>query len=181
MVRIVDMASEGLALHICGLITRPGQNPLDLAESIVAAGEGTLCWRNGWIAEVDGHVGAGMISFRLGDVPAEPDELLPKLKPLWALERRVQGLYYVYAIATFDEFRGRGLGRALMLTAEQHAESAPSICLIVADRNLPARRLYASLGYVDEASEAIITNGWHCDSQNWILMVKPLSQDDAGL
>ena len=174
LVRIVDIASEGLSTHICKLIAPPGEGAKDVAEAIASADGGSLSWRNGWIVEMDGAVAGGMISFRLGPLPVEPDGLLPKLVPLWALERRAQGLHYVYAIATFREFRGNGLARALMRDAERQAEDAPGICLIVADRNVAARQLYASLGYVDEASMPIVTNGWQSDSENWILMRKAL-------
>lgn len=56
---------------------------------------------------------------------------------------------YVFDIEVRPEFRGRGLGRALMLLAEGAAfETGDSLIgLHVFADNTPARRLYDSLGY----------------------------------
>ncbi|WP_406226513.1 GNAT family N-acetyltransferase [Streptomyces albidoflavus] len=56
---------------------------------------------------------------------------------------------YVFDIEVRPEFRGRGLGRALMLLAERAAFDAGDslIGLHVFADNTPARRLYDSLGY----------------------------------
>ena len=56
---------------------------------------------------------------------------------------------YIYDIAIDEEHRGRGLGRAAMLAAEQLCRDAgiPEIGLNVFGFNETARRLYDSLGY----------------------------------
>ncbi|WP_257001566.1 GNAT family N-acetyltransferase, partial [Streptomyces albidoflavus] len=56
---------------------------------------------------------------------------------------------YVFDIEVRPEFRGRGLGRALMLLAERAAfDTGDSLIgLHVFADNTPARRLYDSLGY----------------------------------
>ncbi|MGV9661059.1 GNAT family N-acetyltransferase [Streptomyces koyangensis] len=56
---------------------------------------------------------------------------------------------YVFDVEVRPEFRGRGLGRALMLLAERTALEAGDgvIGLHVFADNTPARRLYDSLGY----------------------------------
>ncbi|MEY6567225.1 GNAT family N-acetyltransferase, partial [Streptomyces sp. PGLac3x] len=56
---------------------------------------------------------------------------------------------YVFDVEVRPEFRGRGLGRALMLLAERTALGAGDgvIGLHVFADNTPARRLYDSLGY----------------------------------
>jgi ribosomal protein S18 acetylase RimI-like enzyme len=179
LARVIDLASEGLALHLCSRLCDPGEDPWNFAERQVALDAGIYSWRNGHVAEVDGRIGAGLLSYRLTDAPSPLDALPPVLRPLQALENRVPGHYYINAIGVLPDFRSHGLGRALMLLAERLAEGTGGICLIVADRNLPARRLYRWLGYVEEASEPIVKAGWQCDSENWILMRKPLTPENA--
>ncbi|MEU3553987.1 GNAT family N-acetyltransferase [Streptomyces fragilis] len=56
---------------------------------------------------------------------------------------------YVYQVMTEEAVRGRGFGRLLMRLAEERAGAAghSAVCLNVFAGNVPAERLYASLGY----------------------------------
>ena len=58
---------------------------------------------------------------------------------------------FVYDVAVAPEFRRRGIGRMLMEQAEQHARrlKMSHIALMVDCRNVPARDLYAKLGFED--------------------------------
>ncbi|MEW2625753.1 GNAT family N-acetyltransferase [Streptomyces sp. NPDC048106] len=66
---------------------------------------------------------------------------------LWLALREATA--YVYDVATDAAERGRGHGRALMLLAERQALEAgrPLLGLNVFAGNIPAERLYESLGY----------------------------------
>ncbi len=57
--------------------------------------------------------------------------------------------YWVWDVSIDEEFRGRGLGRAAMLLAEEQAAGAGAtdIGLNVFGHNMVARQLYESLGY----------------------------------
>ncbi len=57
--------------------------------------------------------------------------------------------WFVWDISIGEEFRGRGLGRATMLAAEQVARRAGGVAigLNVFGSNAAARKLYESLGY----------------------------------
>ena len=61
-------------------------------------------------------------------------------RPLWLLND----------LFTVESARGKGVGRALMEAAREHAiaTGATGIELATAHTNLPAQRLYESLGYV---------------------------------
>jgi ribosomal protein S18 acetylase RimI-like enzyme len=74
---------------------------------------------------------------------------------LWLAERDLGGrrVLYVYDIAIDPRFQGRGYGRATMRLAEDEARARGigRIELNVFGGNQVARRLYASLGYVELA------------------------------
>jgi ribosomal protein S18 acetylase RimI-like enzyme len=74
---------------------------------------------------------------------------------LWLAERLMDGrrALFIYDIHVDPAFRGRGLGRAAMLLAEDEARvrGIGRIELNVFGGNTVARRLYLSLGYVERA------------------------------
>jgi ribosomal protein S18 acetylase RimI-like enzyme len=74
---------------------------------------------------------------------------------LWVAEREWIGgtNLFVYEVEILERFRGRGLGRAAMLFAEEEARrrGLPRVELNVFGGNEVARSLYRSLGYVESA------------------------------
>jgi len=77
---------------------------------------------------------------------------------------------HILNIATLPEFRRFGLGRRLMLIAEEHARqmAGETLTLEVRKGNDPAFRLYESLGY-----EAVgIRSGYYADGTDAIIMSK---------
>ena len=70
---------------------------------------------------------------------------------LAALREAEPGDWYVCVLAVEASFRGLGLGSALLADAEERAiaTGASALSLIVARGNEAARRLYASLGFVE--------------------------------
>ena len=99
------------------------------------------------------------------------------MRPLVRLEAKAPGSWYVNVLATFPEFRRRGIGARLLAIAEQKGreEGAPSLSVIVGGWNESAARLYQSAGYSALASEpAILFPG--CPHQgDWVLMVRSLA------
>jgi ribosomal protein S18 acetylase RimI-like enzyme len=74
-----------------------------------------------------------------------------KVGSLWLAtrEKRSAGEWYEYDIVIDDEFRGKGLGRRTMLTAEDYVKSqgGTRLALNVFGPNAVARGLYESLDY----------------------------------
>jgi ribosomal protein S18 acetylase RimI-like enzyme len=74
---------------------------------------------------------------------------------LWLAEREMgaQRVLFIYDIAIDEAFRGRGLGRAAMLLAEEQARQRGimRMSLNVFGGNEVARKLYRSLGYVESS------------------------------
>ena len=86
---------------------------------------------NAWLMTIVAGNGTEVGTFWLGHHPQRPD------------------VAFGYDIEIHPEHRGRGLGRAAMLAAEQLAREVgyTEIALNVFGFNEPARRLYDSLGY----------------------------------
>ena len=99
------------------------------------------------------------------------------MRPLVRLEARAPGSWYVNVLATFPEFRRRGIGVRLLAIAEEKAreQRARSLSVIVGSWNEPAARLYTSAGYAGLAREpANLFPG--CPHQgDWVLMVRSLA------
>lgn len=74
---------------------------------------------------------------------------------LWVAERMLDDrrILWIYSVGIDEAFRGRGLGRAAMLFAEDEARrrGIGRIELNVFGGNAVARGLYRSLGYVERA------------------------------
>lgn len=74
---------------------------------------------------------------------------------LWLADRDdvLQRCLFVYQLHIAAEHRGRGYGKAAMLLAEEEARrrGIPRLALNVFGGNTVARRLYTSLGYVENA------------------------------
>jgi ribosomal-protein-alanine N-acetyltransferase len=60
--------------------------------------------------------------------------------------RRTQGMVWIATISVLPEYRGRGIGSALLLACEEKM-GLPRIRLCVRKSNLAAIRLYQRLGY----------------------------------
>lgn len=84
------------------------------------------------------------------------------------------GAYYINCLAVLPAFRRRGVAGALLGEAERRAEGAAGLCLVVADRNADARRLYEAFGFAEAGREPMVKDGWASESESWVLMVKPV-------
>lgn len=74
---------------------------------------------------------------------------------LWLCDRdgELGHSLFVYAVEVDEEFRGRGLGRAAMVFAEEEARrlGIAKVALNVFGGNAVARQLYLALGYTETA------------------------------
>lgn len=89
---------------------------------------------------------------------------------------KIQHKAHVYAVYVDSVARKHGLGRALMLELIARAKAAPGLeqlMLTVTSSNLPAKRLYESLGFVRYGTEpkAMKLDGEYLDEDLMVLLL----------
>jgi ribosomal protein S18 acetylase RimI-like enzyme len=96
--------------------------------------------------------------------------------PLQELENAAPATWYVNVLAVRPQFRGQGLGTALLGLADDTARSLGlgALSVIVSDANTGARRLYERCGYVERATRAMEKEGWENAGGNWVLLIREL-------
>ncbi len=178
---LVDIAGEGMPAYMWSLLKAPGQSVLDFGRERAGRDTGGFSYTNATVGEVEGEIAASLVGYRLDD-PYDLEGSLAEtpdiVRPLVRLEAKAPGSWYVNVLATFSEFRRRGIGSELLSIAESKAreEGAPALSVIVASWNAAATRLYAGAGYSKLASEYAILFPGCPHKGDWVLMVKSLEE-----
>jgi ribosomal protein S18 acetylase RimI-like enzyme len=177
MAQLVNIASEGLALHFwreaCG-----GKDPLEYGVSRAVREEGSFSYRNGTVIEDNGKVMSLLIGYRQPNrfEPLNLSDFSALIRPLVELEAFAPRSWYVNVLATFPEHRGKGLGSRLLAEAERLAResAANGLSLIAAEENLDAVRLYERTGYAKRERRPLAPYPGCPHGGDWVLMTKPL-------
>jgi ribosomal protein S18 acetylase RimI-like enzyme len=176
---LVDIAGEGMPAYMWSTLAAPCQSVLELGRERARREEGGFSYRNAVVAEIGGEVGACLVGYRLDDpygLEASLAETPDIVRPMVRLEAKAPGSWYVNVIATFPEFRRRGIAGRLLKVAEEKArkERALSLSVIVGSWNESAARLYGSAGYSALATEPAILFPGCPHEGDWVLMVRSL-------
>lgn len=185
MTCFVDMASEGLALTLWDALREPHQTLIEFGRSRAMREEGSFSYRNAHIAEVGGAVAGGLVGYRIRpghDVsvripdPAEAAKIPAFLKPVIELEQMAGNHWYVNILATYPEYRGQGVGSALLKHADAlgRATSAKGLALIVDLENKAALRVYEAAGYREFARRPLIPFPMRPKGGEWLLLTRPI-------
>lgn len=177
LVRFINMAADDLPLHFWRKSVGPAGDPWAYGRERAARDSGNFSFRNAWLAERDGAVGAGLLGYPAEETPGPIDPDTPPIfVPLLELEALAPGSWYLNVLATYDTHRGQGLGSALLAHAEGVARGLGhrSVSLIAEDSHQDALRLYAAKGYREGARRPVVKGDWQVEAQEWILMVKAL-------
>jgi ribosomal protein S18 acetylase RimI-like enzyme len=177
---LVDIAGEGMPAYMWSTLAAPGQSLLELGRERAAREEGGFSYTNAVVAEIDGEIAASLVGYRLDDPYDLGGSLAgtPEIvRPLVRLEAKAPGSWYVNVLATFPEFRRKGIGARLLAIAEERAreQRARSLSVIVGSWNESAARLYAGAGYAAFASETAILFPGCPHHGDWVLMVRSLA------
>ena len=176
---LVDIAGEGVPTSFWSDLAGPGHSVLEVGRDRARREEGGFSYRHATIAEIGGEIVAGLIVYPLDD-PYDLsglDEMPPHVQPLVRLEAQAPGTLYVNVLAVFREFRGQGIGTALLKIAEEkaHAANTSAMSIIVGSWNEGAGRLYQHAGYQTIASEPAILPAEIPQSGDWLLLTKPVA------
>jgi len=175
---LVDIAGEGMPTSFWQDLAGPGRSVLELGRDRARREEGGFSYRRATIAEIGDEIVAALIVYPLDDPNdlSKLDEMPAHVHPLLRLEAQAPGSWYVNVLATFGEFRGQGIGTALLDVAEQRARqaSAGTMSIIVGTWNDGACRLYRRAGYQEIATEPAILPAGFPQSGDWQLLTKPL-------
>ena len=177
LVRFINMAADDLPLHFWTKSVGPEGDPWAYGQERAARETGGFSYRNAWLAEVDGAVAACLLGYPAEDEPAPIDPDTPPIfVPLLELEALAPGSWYLNVLATYERFRGRGCGSALLAHAEEVTRGLgrKTISLIAEDTHLEALRLYRSKGYREVARRPVVKGDWAVDASEWILFIKTL-------
>ncbi|MFT4150657.1 MAG: GNAT family N-acetyltransferase [Paracoccaceae bacterium] len=177
LVRFINMAADDLPLHFWRKSVGPDGDPWAWGRERAARATGNFSYNNAWMAEVGGEVAACLLGYAAEETPGPIDPDTPPIFiPLLELEALAPGSWYLNVLATYEGFRGKGLGSALLAHAETVAADAGhrTISLIAEDTHLDALRLYTAKGYRETARRPVVKGDWAVDASEWILFTKPL-------
>lgn len=178
LAELMNVAGEGIPAYLWERMADPGEDVMAFGARRVAGTESGFSYTNAHVAECDSVIAGMLLGYRLPD-PYETgplDEIPAVVQSLVEMEALVPGSWYVNAVATDSACRGQGVGRMLMVKAEQLADESHSktLSLIVAEQNAAARRLYEKLGYQVHARRPIVPFPGCPHTGYWILMTKGL-------
>lgn len=129
------------------------------------------------VIALEGRAVAALTGYAIAADPEPIPEDVPSLfRPLLELEAEAAPSWYVNVLATLPEHRSKGAGARLLARAAERAREAglDRLSLIAADQNHGALRLYERTGFVEATRRPMEKEDWRCDSDEWILMLKPL-------
>ena len=170
------MAGEGIPAYFWAQSRAAGEEIVDVGARKAASESGNFSYRNVQIALLDGKVAGMLLAYRLPD--SEPADDFPDVpefvRPLLELERCVPGSFYINMLATYPQYRGRGVGRRLMAVVDRLATAAGcrTIAVEVFEQNAGALRLYRTLGYQVAEERAVVPHSCHPYEGRIVLLTK---------
>src|SRR5262245_42317380 len=177
LAELVNCAGEGMPLYLWGKLAQPGETAWEVGIQRAARDEGSFSYRNAIIIEHQDQAAGCLIGYEIPDRP-EPigTDMPPMFVPLQELENLAPATWYVNVLAVLPQYRGQGLGTALLSLADETGRSLGKrgMSVIVSDANLGACRLYERCGYRAVATRPMVKEGWVNHGENNVLLTKAL-------
>jgi ribosomal protein S18 acetylase RimI-like enzyme len=173
------MAGEGMPAYFWETSRAKGESLIDVGARKAASETENYSWRNAWLALIDEAVAGLLLAYRLPDVMVadEVEEYPAFLRPLIELEQRVPGSFYINMLATRPDYRGRGVGTALMGVVDRLANDAGCrrSSLVVFEQNTGALRLYRRLGYEITDRRVVLPHACHPYTGEMLLLTRAVA------
>lgn len=163
---------------------RPGSSAAETVARSLEQDVYPVTYRNAVVAELCGDIAGMALSY-----PSSFQGVNPSTASLLPPERlahmhdfysaRVEGSWYIDALAVFGPFRGQGIGRLLVELSQERAvkQGYQAVSLIVFADNEPAFSLYRSLGFRVVRHVRLEGNEFIPHSEGCLLLVHPLTPD----
>lgn len=179
LAELINIAGEGIPQWLWQQAASGSEDAMSVGAARAAGDSGGFSYTNAHVVELnDGAIAAMLLGYRLADPYDSGDSAsAPEVvRPLIELESLAPGTWYINAIATFEDWRGEGLGSQLLALAHElaSASGADALSLIVASENRGANRLYQRQGYTVRASRPVVGFPGCRFSGDWLLMCKPV-------
>jgi ribosomal protein S18 acetylase RimI-like enzyme len=176
---LLDAASRRIVSWIWSGMAEPGQSWFEVGrERIRNNADSTSYYKNWLVVQKGDRVAGAMYGFLIEKPYVMPDlsEVPKAIHPLIELDQVAQGTWYLQVAAVFPEYRGQGLGTAILNHAESLAtdRGATQISLAVEGDNIRAHQLYLRHGFREWATRPFVPFPGSDDTADWILMVKDL-------
>ncbi len=174
LAQFINFAGEGLPLYFWRRIASDGEDPWEIGRRRQAE---RVADSAAFVVDEGGGAVACLTGYPIQEFPEPVGDDEPDIfRPIIELENLAPLTWYVNILAAFPEHRGRGHGARLLALAEDIArdQKLPAMSIIISSGNEGARRLYERTGYVEIARRAIVKDGWDCDSDEWVLLIKRL-------
>ncbi len=149
--RLALLAGDGIPAYFWNQIKQENETVIDTGARKVMAGDNNFSYKNAHVAFYGENVAGLMLGYPLHNIPTneEINQAPEFIRPLLMMDRKVPGTFYINMLATYPEYRSRGIGRALMEHAEEVAKSMDidELSLQVFNENARALEFYYRLDY----------------------------------
>lgn len=170
------IAGDGIPAYFWEQSRKDGEELLDVGARNAASETDNFSYRNTWLAMIDDDIAGMLLAYKLPSADeAEDTTHFPEfIRPMIELEHCVPASFYVNMLASFPEYRDRGVGSALMKKAEELAKQndCSLISLSVFDDKFSVVRFYERHHYKTIEQRKVIPHSSHPHHGQILLMVK---------
>jgi len=170
------IAGEGIPAFFWAQSRNEGQDIISVGAHNLASETENFSYKNVHVAVVEDNIAGMLLAYKLpsNELAEDINDFPEFIRPLIELEQCVPNSFYINMIACYPQYRGKGVGSALMAIVDQLAQEAGCqiISLEVFEQNEGALRLYQRLGYNIIESRDVIPHPCHVYTGKIFLLTK---------